>query len=308
MQPVSVWGKIGGFFRQTWLVYVLAVIFGMLTVAGLAIFRTAEYSAEVDLLVVQQYTINDPFTANKSAAAVRDTLADIIHTTAFYSQVRQSQPVDLTALDGLAEDKRREKWEKIVETKSSNSSATLTIVGYDENPGQAEAIASSVAQALVRFGGEYHSSPDTIQLRVVDDPIVSSYPTRPNLLTNGVAAAVFGAMLGALILFLRPSSDFGYANRMKDARYNPHDSRGHDDYSDVVDVPPTTHPDESLPPPEYNVLDVNNFHTQPAVKEDLQFHPSHMNPHAGAQVPPDHFKPQQQGGEPAQHNRGENNQ
>jgi capsular polysaccharide biosynthesis protein len=294
MQQVSLWSQIGGFFRQTWLVYVLAVIFGMSTVVLLATLRTPEYSAEVDLLVLQQYTINDAFTANKSAVAVRDTLADIIHTTSFYAQVQSSQDVDLTALDALPEDDRREEWEEVVETRSSGSSATITIVGYDQDPGQAVAIASSVAQTLVQFGREYHSSPDTISLRVVDDPIVSSYPTRPNLLTNGIAAAVFGAMLGALILFLRPSANFGYANKMKDARYNPHDSRGHDDYSDVVDVPPSTHPDESLPPPEYNVLDVNNYQTQQPVKEDLQFHPSHMNPHAGAQVPPKEFTPQQQ--------------
>lgn len=308
MQNVSLWGKIGGFFRQTWLVYVLAVIFGMATVVTLSLVKTPEYSAEVDLLVIQEYTINDPFTANKSATAVRDTLADIIHTTSFYNQVVSSQPVDLSAVQALPDDERREEWEKIVETRSSGSSATLTIIGYDENPGQAEAIASSVAQALVQFGREYHSSPDTISLRVIDDPIVSSYPTRPNLLTNGIAAAVLGAMLGALVLFLRPSSEFGYANRMKDARYNPHDSRGHDDYSDVVDVPPSTHPDESLPPPEYNVLDVNNFHARPPVKEDLQYHPSYMNPQSGVQAPPEHFRPQQHSGDPAQHNRGENEQ
>lgn len=278
MQSQPVWGKIGGFFKQTWLVYVLAVLVGMLAVVLLALFKTPEYSAEVDLLVVQRYTINDPFTATKSATAVRDNLADIIHTTSFYNDVVSSQLIDLSALQELPEDERREEWEKIVQTRGSANSPSLTIVGYDADPGQAEAIASAVAQTLVTSGSQYHSSPDTINLRVIDDPIVSAYPTRPNLLTNGMAAAVAGAMLGALILFLRPSATFTTAGRVRDARHNPHDSRGHDDYSDVVDVEPTTRPDESLPPPEYNVLDINNFHTNAPVKEDLKHHPSQMKP------------------------------
>lgn len=283
MQSQTLWGKIGGFFKQTWLVYVLAVIIGMVVVMLLAFLKTPEYSAEVDLLVVQRYTINDPFTATKSATAVRDNLADIIHTTSFYNDVVTSQPIDLSALQQLPEDERREEWEKVVQTRASANSPSLTIVGYDADPGQAEAIASAVAQTLVTSGSEYHSSPDTINLRVIDDPIVSTYPTRPNLLTSGIGAAVAGAMLGALILFLRPSATFTSAGRMRQARHNPHDSRGHDDYSDVVDVAPTTRPDESLPPPEYNVLDINNFHTNVPVKEDLKHHPSHMKPQQNPQ-------------------------
>lgn len=276
MKVESVLSKLRRFFVQTWLVYVLAIIFGMSTVVFLAVFKTPEYSAEVDLLIVQQYTINDPFTATKSATAVRDNLADIIHTTSFYNQVRESGRIELSALEALPEEEKREQWEKIVETESSASSPSLKIVGYDESQSQAEAIASGVAQTLVEHGKEYHSSPDTITLRVIDDPIVSNYPTRPNLLRNGIATAMLGAMIGGLILFLRSSSPFSPPER---GRYG--DSRGDDDYSDVVDVAADhvkTDPEESLPPPEYNVIDVTNFHVHAPVKEDLSHHPSHMKP------------------------------
>jgi capsular polysaccharide biosynthesis protein len=261
-------GRVLQFIKQTWLIYTLALAAGALTVIGLAIFKTPEYSSQVEILVSQRYTISDPYTATKSALAVRDNLADVIHTSLFLNQVVGSKLVNLDELMKLPEEERRKTWEKMVVIATNSNSPIMDITGYDKAPGQAEAIANAVSQTIIEHGDEYHSSPDTITLQITDAPLTSRYPTRPNLLTNGLAAALFGALAGAVILFLRPSSPLPWVKRTP---INEHPTTG----QDVVDVtaePIHRHGEETLPPPQYNVLGPQNFHHNLPKKEDLPQH------------------------------------
>ncbi len=263
----SLGGRVLQFIKQTWLIYTLALAAGALMVIGLAVLKTPEYSSEVQISVSQRYTISDPYTATKSALAVRDNLADVIHTSLFLNQVVASKLVNLDELMKLSEEDRRHAWANMVIIATNSNSPSMDITGYNKNPGQAEAIANAVAQTIIQHGAEYHSSPDTITLQITDTPLTSRYPTRPNLLTNGLAAALFGALAGAVILFLRPSSPLPWLKRTQ-----PDHPTANHDVVDVTAEPIHRHSEETLPPPQYNVLGPQNFHHNLPKKEDLPQH------------------------------------
>jgi len=185
------------------IIAIVSVVFGAVTGA---IFRFAlpqEYSSQMQILVIQKYTLTDSYTASKSAEKVSQNLAEVVKTSSFLEDVVTSNRVDLQSLLKKNESDRRKAWENTLETEVVANASILKIAAYDVNPAKAQQIVNAVADVLIEKGSEYHGAPDTISLKVVDTALTSTYPTRPNILLNSAAAAVFGAVCTAIVLFLR---------------------------------------------------------------------------------------------------------
>lgn len=184
------------------IVIAAAVVSG--SIAGV-IFRFAmpqEYSSQMQILVIQKYTLTDSYTASKSAEKVSQNLGEVVKTSSFLEDVVASKKVDLQDLLKLNESDRRDEWEKTLDTEVVPNASILKITAYDVNPSHAEQIVNAVSDVLIEKGSDYHGAPDTISLKVVDTALTSTYPTRPNILLNGSAAAVFGGLCAAVVLFL----------------------------------------------------------------------------------------------------------
>jgi capsular polysaccharide biosynthesis protein len=243
-----------GHFLKTYskaigIVLVTAVVFG--GVAGV-LFRFAfpqEYSSEIQILVIQRYTLTDSYTASKSAEKISLNLAEVVKTSSFLDSVIASNRVDLGDLLLLDEAKQRDTWAHTLDTEVIANASILKIIAYDENPGKAEQITEAVAAVLLDKGSEYHGAPDTISLKVVDTALTSTYPTRPNVLVNGAAAALFGAALAVVMLFLRTS-------RSKRTEMPPM-------HRPIAGEPVHAHHTQQSAPHNaspYAVLNVSNFH------------------------------------------------
>ncbi len=238
------------------LVVLVALICG--AVAG-SISRFAfpqEYSSEMQILVIQKYTLTDSYTASKSAEKISSNLAEVVKTSTFLESVIASKDVDLTDLLLMDEADRRDAWADTLDTAVISNASILKIIAYDENPQHAEQIAEAVAAVLLEKGSEYHGAPDTITLKVVDTALTSTYPTRPNVLLNGAAAAVFGAVCAAVVLFLRgPRRSRGNAFSP-----NAHASRNEPQMHHTPGAPVHSAERPQADAHSYGVLDVSNFH------------------------------------------------
>lgn len=229
-------------------------------VAG-ALFRFAfpqDYSSEIQILVIQKYTLTDSYTASKSAEKVTQNLAEVVKTSSFLEDVVASKKVDLSGLLAQNEADRREAWAHTLDTEAVSSASILKIIAYDPTPAHAEQIANAVADVLMEKGSEYHGAPDTISLKVVDTALTSTYPTRPNVLLNGAAAALFGALCAVVVLFLRsPKSAKETMQAFTPSK--PLAPTVHHRPGTPVHGRPT--PDQSVieTPPQYSVLHVTNF-------------------------------------------------
>ena len=74
----------------------------------------------------------------------------------------------------------------------------LNISAYSTDPKQAMALAGASSDTLVSKGWQYVGGDVTLQ--VVNHPVVTKWPVRPNLFINAVLGFVVGLLLGALVV------------------------------------------------------------------------------------------------------------
>jgi len=242
--------------RDLWIIPVLALACSLIAMVALALLKTPEYSSEITVLVVQKYTLTDSYTASKSAEKIATNLAEVIGTSTFLDAVINEAGVDLSDVLSLSEAQKRKSWKQMVETEVVPRTSMLRIVAHDADPRRAEDITNSVATILVENGGDYHGAADTVTLKIVDTALTSDRPVRPNLLMNGLAAAVFGAAAGLVIVLLKPSK----RRPKKSTTSGPGQQ---DSPSDVIDMQVNSITVSSEPAvASYSVLDVTNYHVE----------------------------------------------
>lgn len=178
-----------------WLTILLSGIIGMALAVVLSFLRPLEYSSTTQILITQELGAVDAYTASRSAERIADDLANIVYTSTFFDKVLASgYNVDSTYFSTDAT-KRRTEWQDAVNATVSRSSGLLSITAYHPDVTQAQELAQAVAYVLTTQGWTYTSG-GNITVQVVDEPLNSRYPVRPNLLINGLSGLILG-LLGA---------------------------------------------------------------------------------------------------------------
>lgn len=173
---------------------------------GVSLLWPLEYQAQARVLITpsvsSQGEIFDQFTALKSAEQMGKTLTQVTHTTLFQNRVIQA-PYDIQA--GRFEKdprKRRKEWAKKVSAEMIPGSGVLVLSVFDEDVYRAEQLAQAVAEVLVMTGAEY--LPGRVDIRIVDPPIVSRFPMRPNVLLRALVGLVFGVIIAMVYALSMP--------------------------------------------------------------------------------------------------------
>lgn len=182
------WKKVLG---TAVLVALLATLFSFV--------RPLEYSATLRLLVIQRSSLGlDPYTAIRSAERVSEHLATVVYTSSFFDQVMAPEFGIDESIFNRDERKRREEWNRTVETQVARGSGILTITAFHSRRDEAERIAMAIGRVLQNTAWTYvGGSAQDLQVRVVDAPLASRWPVRPPVAANALGGLVLGAFLGA---------------------------------------------------------------------------------------------------------------
>lgn len=184
-----------------WLTILLCGVVGMALAVLLSFVRPLEYSSTTRILITQELGVVDAYTASRSAERIADDLASVVYTSTFFDKVMASgYNIDPTYFSD-DEITRRREWEDAVSPSVSRSSGLLSITAYHPDVTQAEELAQAVAYILTTQGWTYTSG-GNITVQVVDEPLNSRYPVRPNLLVNGFSGLVLGLLGGAGYLLI----------------------------------------------------------------------------------------------------------
>lgn len=179
-----------------WVTILLSGVIGMALAVGLSFLRPLEYSSTTQILITQELGAVDAYTASRSAERIADGLASAVYYSTFFQKVMESgYGIDPTYFSDDAI-KLRKQWQDTVEATVSRSSGSLSITAYHPDVDQAKKIAQAVAYVLTNEGWTYTSG-GNITVQVVDDPLNSRYPVRPNLLVNGCSGLALGLLGGA---------------------------------------------------------------------------------------------------------------
>jgi capsular polysaccharide biosynthesis protein len=194
--------------------YSLVVVRGWATITALAFvglvvallvsfLQPLRYSSTVRLLILQENSSSlDAYTASRSTERLAENLATIVYTTSFFNQVMSAGfDIDQSVFPSR-EDKKRKTWGKMVSTSVSRGNGLLTVSIYHTEVTQAEQIINAVAYVLTQKAGEYLSGSQVV-VRVVDSPLNSRWPARPNIPANAFSGLVLGGLAGVGYVLLQ---------------------------------------------------------------------------------------------------------
>ncbi|MEY4723348.1 MAG: hypothetical protein RLZZ324_861 [Candidatus Parcubacteria bacterium] len=180
-------------WKRILLFALVSAVFG----AALSFLFPLQYSSTMRLLIIQkQLSAADPYTAIKATEGISDNLSQIIYTTSFFDKVMSAKfNIDETVFK-TDPTKRRKQWRDMIGTQVIRGSGMLQITVYHKDPAQATQIGRAIAFVLTTEGGSYVGGGD-LQVQLVDDPLQSRWPVKPNVPANAFAGLVLGIIVGA---------------------------------------------------------------------------------------------------------------
>ena len=160
-----------------------------------------EYRADAQALIISKSRYGvDPYTVVKSAERVGENLAQVIGTSDFFDKVmsQSGYSLDKSKFEDLSERDKREEWQESVRASVVYGTGMMNISAYDEDKNQAKQLAGAVAETLASKGWEYIGGDVTV--KVVNQPVVTKYPVRPNLFFNFILGFIIGIISASLLI------------------------------------------------------------------------------------------------------------
>ncbi len=180
-------------WKRILLFAVVTAVFG----AGLSFLFPLRYSSTMRLLIIQkQLSASDPYTAIKATESISDNLSQIVYTTSFFDKVMAAKFNIDQSIFPTDEIKKRKLWREMIGTSVIRGSGMLSVAVYHKDPEQATQIARAIAFVLTTEGWQYVGGGD-LQVKLVDEPLQSRWPVKPNVPQNAFAGFVLGIIAGS---------------------------------------------------------------------------------------------------------------
>lgn len=171
-------------------------LLGLVLSLVISFVQPLRYASTARLLILQNIgTQVDAYTASRSEERIAENLSTIIFTSTFFDQVMDSGfDIDEDAFPTDDVQSRR-AWRKTVSASVSRGSGLLSISAYHQDIEQAEQIVRAVAFVLTNRVGEFTSG-GNVQVRLIDAPLNSRWPVKPNVLANILSGFFLAGFVG----------------------------------------------------------------------------------------------------------------
>ncbi|NQV90471.1 hypothetical protein HQ487_03640 [Candidatus Uhrbacteria bacterium] len=178
-------------------------LLGLVLALIISFVQPLKYSSTTRMLILQDVGSGvDAYTASRSEERIADNLSTLIYTSTFFDQVMDAGfSIDESIFPDDAS-RQRKVWGKTVKATVSRGSGLLSITTYHQDIEQAEQLVRAIAFVLTDRVGEYTSGGD-VSVRLVDEPLNSNWPVKPNILVNILSGFVLGAFVGIIFTILQ---------------------------------------------------------------------------------------------------------
>ncbi len=186
-----------------WQTLLMFGLLGLVLSLMISFVQPLRYASTARLLILQNIGSSvDAYTASRSEERIAENLATIVYTSTFFDQVVNAGfDIDKDAFP-LEGSKRRRIWRRTVFATVSRGSGLLTITAYHHDVQQAEQIVRAVAFVLTDRVGEFTSG-GNVQVRLIDAPLNSRWPVRPNVLANMLSGFFLAGFVGVGFVLLQ---------------------------------------------------------------------------------------------------------
>ncbi|MCU0680514.1 MAG: hypothetical protein MUF50_04405 [Planctomycetes bacterium] len=186
-----------------------------------------KYEANSSLLIVQESKALDPYSLSKSNEYLSKLLAQVVYANTFFAQaVNSNNAIDKKYFGDNAV-KQQKTWQKTVSTKSIAETGIIKVSVFHKDKNQVKQIASAINTLLINQNNNYQGFGDSVKVSVIDQPIVSNYPTKPNIPVNVVLSLVLGFIFSLIYIYMLPEEKYAFSllgsgekNKLKDKPNN----------------------------------------------------------------------------------------
>ena len=190
--------------KKRWKVILLSGIILAVLSGFVCLLFPLEYRADAQVLIISKSRYGvDPYTVVKSAERVGENLTQVMKSNDFYNKV-MNQPgynLDKGIFNNIEERLKRKKWNKTVNTSVIYGTGVLNISAYHTDKSQAKEYAGAVAGTLSSQAWQYVGG--DVTLKVINDPVVTPWPVRPNIVVNIIVAFMIGLVLSSFVFLKR---------------------------------------------------------------------------------------------------------
>lgn len=164
--------------------------------------RPLEYSSSLRLLIVQKNIgTSDAYTVLKSAESIGENLSLVVRTSSFLDKVLDPKYAVQKIFFPRKEYDRRKKWNRMIETQVSRGTGFLRVIVFHPDRREANKIAKAMSSILIEEGWQYVGT--AMEMKLVDRPLESRFPARPNVFANIFFGFFFGGCVGVGYVFGR---------------------------------------------------------------------------------------------------------
>ena len=171
---------------------------------GITLAQPLKYQSKSRLLILQPNTAADAYAVARSNQYVGGLISEVIYSGAFLDALKASDfTFDRNYFSGTYKQNIKE-WKKTVFARSGGDTGIIDIEIYHTNPEEAKNISLAVNQLIISGQSPYKFNTIQTKISVIDQPIVSSFPVKPNIAINLGLGLLFGFMSGCSYIYLFP--------------------------------------------------------------------------------------------------------
>ena len=190
-------------------VILIMVVFILICVL-VTVVQPFKYGSNIKLLTVYSFKENtDPYITSKSNEYLSNLLSKIVYSNSFFEKIKESGfNIDKSYFKG--DDRRQIKnWGETVRARNIVDTGMIDLDVYHTDRNQAEQIARAIAFTLQTEHGEYHGFGKNVEIKIIDKPITSTFPVKPNIAFNLLFAITFGFIFSLVYVYLFPEEEHG---------------------------------------------------------------------------------------------------
>jgi len=197
-------------YQKKWLVFWLIVLGAVLDFV-LPVIKNPKYRASSRVLIIQkQVAGQDIYSISKSAQYLGKILREGIYSDSFFEKVIES-PYQIEQSDFPESVKdRRKQWQKDIKVTIIRDLGIIEVDVFDFEKEKAEQISLAVTSVLEANHQLYHGAGENLELRVLDNPLVSQKPDASRLWFSSVIGGMIGFLIGLFWIFNKRKKEEGY--------------------------------------------------------------------------------------------------
>ncbi|MDP2918557.1 MAG: Wzz/FepE/Etk N-terminal domain-containing protein [bacterium] len=179
---------------------IAVILLATITVSLIASsIQKPQYAARGRILITQKTSANmDMYKASQSAERLAMLFAKIIKSSTFFKDVLNSGfPIDKTYFP-KSEKSSREKWAEMVSSRVSTDTSIIEIDVYHRDAQETKKILNGIIYNFSEKSKSYYNLGDEVGIVVLDTPLVSERPVKPNLLLNLILGFLIGLVISAI--------------------------------------------------------------------------------------------------------------